>query len=154
MNARTTLSLLIAVASTIAPISFAQEQSTARLSVTARVMPFHQAAVHHNLTTVSITDQDVLAGYKVLPRAATLEIRSNLDESSMVVLRSPDRSLGSVTASIGNRSVSLESGAGFLLTDPILGRTTVDMDYRIELAEGTTPGEYPLALDIEVHQTR
>jgi hypothetical protein len=96
-----------------------------------------------------LTDADVRRGYVSVNAASLLELKSNSRAGCLLSFAAHGFPFEEASVNVMGRDVVLGPGGG-LVTLPVMGRTTVALDYRFVLAKGTEPGtyEWPFSLSV------
>lgn len=136
--------LLIAILLGASP-SFAA--TSAKLHVTATVLPFVSFNAIQNVTTYQVNSEDIKRGYIDLPNAVTVNVRTNLNAGIPVMLESLGENR--VLISESGRAAFVDSiftlnTAGYRPNAPI----SKSYDSRIVLSADAKDGVYPLIISM------
>ncbi|HSQ77391.1 MAG TPA: hypothetical protein VLN91_00730, partial [Nitrospirota bacterium] len=119
------------------------------LHVSAVVLPRADLHIIKQPTELVLTDADVRRGYVEIDAASMLELKSNSRAGCLLSFAANGFPFEEASVNVMGRVVVLGPGGG-LVTVPVIGRTTVALDYRFVLGKGTKPGtyEWPFSLSV------
>ncbi len=123
---------------------------TARLTVSARVLPYLQFNLLSQASEITITVTDVQRGYLDVHSASRLELKTNSTNGYMINFEGSIWPFKEVQIQGLANPVQLTSGHAFVHQPSVRGKVYVDLSYRFILTEDTKPGSYSWPLSISV----
>ncbi len=124
-------------------------RATARVEVSATVLPRTMLTVRSQLRTLVITAEDIRRGFVEVPSASRIEVRSNDPRGYLLVFENRSGPEGPFREAIVDglgRQVQIGPAGGWIpRTDP-RGPATAELSYRFSLAKDAAPGRYPWPL--------
>lgn len=125
---------------------------SAKVVVTARVMPYAQLKILKQSMELVITNRDIARGYVDIPAASHIEIKNNNPAGCLLVfegLGGPMNFIKGVYVRGGGREVYMESG-GWMAQPYTRTPMTMELSYRFVLSQDAKPGTYNWPLTISV----
>ena len=126
---------------------------SARIQVSATVLPRATLRVLHQEQTLVVTPEDVARGYVDAPAASRIEVRNNSRRGSLLVFEripAPGASFGKVSVRGFDREVEIGPGGGFVPHPYAPAPVTAELSYRFSLDRDARPGTYPWPLQVSV----
>lgn len=137
----------ILVSSIVLSASLCHAGASAKLSVSATVIPFVSFTAIQNVSTYQVNGEDIRRGYVDLPGSITLRVRTNLFTGVPVVVENP----GAARILVKESTSSLYGGSPFTLSTSDFHPNTpvsIPCDSRVVLPADAKEGSYPLAFSI------
>jgi hypothetical protein len=117
--------------------------SSATVHVSATVKPVAKVTVLYQLPQLEITSQNIAQGYLEIPNASRLEVRSNSPSGYLLSIENQGGPFRDVIVSGLGGEVQLNRGTGWILMPYAPMPNTMEVSYRIMLADDARPGFYP-----------
>lgn len=122
---------------------------SARVRVSAAVLPRTKVAVHGQPPALVVTPADVRRGYVEVARASRIEMASNDPRGYLLVfepLGGPESPVRGAIVDGLDRQVQVGPGGGWVPRPPVRGVVSAELSFRFVLAEDARPGRYPWPL--------
>jgi hypothetical protein len=123
---------------------------TAKLTVTAYVIPYVQLKLLSQVSEIAITKADIQRGYLDVPSGSRLELKTNSHLGYLLTFDSSLWLFKEVQVQGLINPVVLISGHAVVHQPSAKGTWTMDLSYRFILSEETKPGSYPWPLSLSV----
>jgi hypothetical protein len=126
---------------------------SARIRVTATVLPRSTLRILHQARTLVVTPEDVARGYVDAPAASRIEVRNNSRGGCLLVFERVaglDASFGNVSVRGFEREVEIGPAGGFVPHAYAPAPVTEELSYRFSLGRDARPGTYPWPLQVSV----
>ncbi|GAB4369023.1 MAG: hypothetical protein Kow00128_14860 [Deltaproteobacteria bacterium] len=120
--------------------------SSARIRVSATVLPRTTVTVHAQPHALIVTPADVRRGYVEVPRASRIELASNDPRGYLLVfepLGGPESPVREAIVDGLDRQIQVGPGGGFVPRPFVRGVVSAELSFRFVLAEDARPGRYP-----------
>jgi len=124
--------------------------STAKLTVSARVLPYLQFNLLSQMSEITITEADIQRGYLDVRSASRLELKTNSTAGYLLAFEGSLWPFKEVQIQGLANPVQLHSGQAFVHQPSVKGKVTMDLSYRFILSEDTKPGSYSWPISISV----
>lgn len=124
--------------------------SSAKVMVTAHVLPYVRLKIIKQSAELVITNADVVRGYVDVPVASRIEVKNNNPAGCLIVFEGfggPMNFIKGVHVKGGGRDVYIES-AGWVTQPFARTPVAIDLSYRFVLAKDAQPGTYAWPLNI------
>ncbi len=124
--------------------------SSAKVMVTAHVLPYVKLKVLKQSAELVITNADIARGYVDVPTASRIEVNNNNPAGCLIVFEGfggPMNFIKGVHVKGGGRDVYIES-AGWVTQPFARVPVAIDLSYRFVLAKDAQPGTYAWPLNI------
>jgi hypothetical protein len=124
--------------------------SSAKIMVTARVLPHVKLKIIKQSDKLVITNADIVRGYVDVPTASRIEVNNNNPSGCLIVFEGfggPMNFIKGVHVKGGGRDVYIES-AGWVTQPFARTPVSIDLSYRFVLAKDAQPGTYAWPLNI------
>ena len=129
------------------------DTTSAKITVSARVLERTGLELLNQVRDLVITDADITRGFVEVPAATRIQVKSNNPDGCLLafeVMNEPGAVFDAVNVSLGNREVQLSPGGGWIPQPYTEGGVTLDLSYRFTLAKNVQPGTYSWPLQVSV----
>ncbi len=123
---------------------------TAKLTVSARVLPYLQFNLLSQVSEITVTEEDVKRGYLEVRSASRLVLKTNSNAGYMMTFEGNLWPFKEVQIQGLSNPVQLNSGHVIVHQPSNKGQWTVDLSYRFLLSVDTKPGSYSWPLSLTV----
>jgi len=126
---------------------------TARIQVTATVLPRASFTVLHKEKVLNVTPEDVSRGYVDVPAASRVEVRVNSPRGYLLVFEEsgvPEPPVERVSVRGLGTEIEIGPGGGFVPRPHTHGPVSAELSYRFSLSRDARPGTYPWPLSVSV----
>jgi hypothetical protein len=124
---------------------------TAKLTVSARVIPYLQYNLISQISEITVTEEDIQRGYIEVRSGSRLEVKTNNPAGYMLAFEGSLWPFIEVQVLGLANPVYLHSGNAIAYQPSVKGKVFMDLSYRFILSENTRPGPYSWPLSISVH---
>ena len=126
---------------------------TARIQVTATVLPRASITVLRQEMFLNVTTEDVSRGYVDVPAASRVEVRENSPRGYLLVFAEcgvPEPLVARVSVRGLGTEIEVGPGGGFVPRPHARGPVSAELGYRFSLSREARPGTYPWPLSVSV----
>jgi len=124
--------------------------SSAKVTISARVMAYSQLKVLYQLPEITITMTDIKRGYIDINAASRLQVKNNSPKGYLLAFQGIAQPFKEIHIKGMGNDLSLSSAGGFVLRPYIKGNDTVELSYRFVLSENAQPGTYAWPVNVSV----
>jgi hypothetical protein len=117
--------------------------SSATMHVSATVKTVARVTVLYQQPQLEITSQNIAQGYLEIPHASRIEVRNNSHSGFLLSIENQGGPFRDVIVSGLGGEVQLNRGTGWILMPYAPMPNTMEVSYRIMLADDARPGSYP-----------
>jgi hypothetical protein len=129
--------------------------TTSQIMVSADVAGKLSQTIHHQISSLTVTEQDIKKGYVDVSTGTVLEIKSNDPSGYMMNFEMSGSVIHQAMVQINHRSIVVSDDPGFIHQPfPGLGGETLRIGYRLFLNPDAKPGVYawPLTIAASLNQ--
>jgi len=123
---------------------------TAKLAVTARVIPYLQFKLISQVSEITVTEADIQKGYLDVRSASRLELKTNSTNGYTLAFDGSLWPFKEVQIQGLSNPLQLNSGQAVVHQPSVRGKMIMDLSYRFVLSEDTKTGSYSWPLSLTV----
>jgi hypothetical protein len=124
--------------------------STAKLTVSVRVLPYLQFNLLSQVSEITVTEADIQRGYLDVRSASRLELKTNSTAGYLLAFEGTLWPFQAIQVQGLANPLQLNSGNAVVHQPSVKGKVTMDLSYRFILSPDTQPGSYAWPLSISV----